>query len=48
MIEAICGWAPDGMVGVFRLSRGGIVSFTGGTLVYQIEFAVGDQLRIEP
>ena len=48
VIEAICGWTPDDLVGVFRLARGGIVSFTGGTLVYQIEFAVGDQLRIEP
>lgn len=48
VIEAICGWAPDDMVGVFKLLRGGIVSFAGGTLVYQIEFAVGDQLRITP
>ncbi len=48
VIEAICGWAPDDVVGVFRLVRGAIVSFAGGTLVYQIEFAVGDQLRIMP
>ena len=48
VIEAVCGWAPDDLLGVFRLARGGIVSFTGGTLIYQIEFAVGDQLRITP
>ena len=48
VIEAICGWAPEEMVGVFRLVRGAIVSFAAGTLVYQIEFAAGDQLRITP
>lgn len=46
VIEALCGWAPDDTVGVFRLVRGQVVNMTAGTLVYQIDVAVGDQLRI--
>lgn len=46
VIEAICGWAPEDPVGVFRLVRGQIDRFESGTLVYRIDFAIGDQLRI--
>jgi hypothetical protein len=46
VIEAVAGWAPEDTVGVFRLARGNIVNFSAGTLVYQIDFAIGDQLRI--
>ncbi len=46
VIEAVCGWTPEGTLGVFSLARGSQVSFSAGTLVYQIDFAVGDQLRI--
>ncbi len=46
VIEAVCGWTPEGTLGVFSLARGTQVSFSAGTLVYQIDFAVGDQLRI--
>jgi hypothetical protein len=46
VIKALCGWAPADTVGVFRLVRGQVVSMTTGTLLYQIDFAIGDQLRI--
>lgn len=46
VIEALCGWAPDEPVGVFRLVRGQVVRMETGTLLYQIDFAIGDQLRI--
>lgn len=46
VIEALCGWAPDDSVGVFRLVRGQVVNMAAGTLIYQIDFAIGDQLRI--
>lgn len=48
VIASVAGWGPDEMPGVFRVLRGSIVRFTGGTLVYQIDFAIGDQLRIIP
>ncbi len=48
VIAAIAGWGPDDMPGVFRLVRGGIVRMAGGTLVYQLDFAITDQLRINP
>lgn len=48
VIEAVCGWSPEGVFGVFRLARGTLVNFSAGTLVYQIDFAIGDQLRIDP
>ena len=46
VIEALCGWAPEDPVGVFRLVRGQVVNMATGTLLYQIDFAIGDQLRI--
>lgn len=51
VITALCGWAPTGQagdetVGVIRLARGQVISQDAGTLIYQIDFAVGDQLRI--
>ena len=48
VIAAIAGWAPAGAAGVFRLSRGQILRFAQGTLTYQIDFAIQDQLRITP
>jgi hypothetical protein len=47
VIHALCGWAPEGLTGVFRLVRGQVVNMAAGTLIYQIDFAIGDQLRIE-
>ena len=46
VIDAVCGWAPEASPGVFRLVRGNVASLTAGTLVYQIDFAIADQLRI--
>lgn len=47
VIQALCGWSPERTLGVFRLVRGQVVNMAAGTLIYQIDFAVGDQLRIE-
>lgn len=47
VIEAVCGWGPGGGIGgVFTLAQAGFVGFVGSALVYQIEFALNDQLRI--
>lgn len=46
VVEAIAGWTPGDQLGVFQLARGRIVSMTGGSLIYQIEFTIDDQLRI--
>ncbi|WP_102226920.1 phage tail terminator protein [Acidimangrovimonas sediminis] len=48
IVTAIAGWQPPGAPGVYRLSRAALVSMTAGTLVYQIDFAIADQLRIFP
>jgi hypothetical protein len=48
VVNAVCGWGPDGNVvgGVFQLSRGALVSLNRGTIIYQLDFAVDDMLRI--
>lgn len=51
VINALCGWAPTGQdgaetVGVFRLQRGRVINQQTGTLMYQLDFAIGDQMRI--
>lgn len=46
VITALCGWAPEGVIGVFRLVRGQVENMTTGTILYRIDLAVGDQLRI--
>lgn len=46
IIETICGWAPGDEVGVFRLVRGQLVSLSAGAVIYQLDFAIQDQLRI--
>lgn len=48
IVAALLGWGPDDAIGVFRLVRSGLVSMSAGTLVYQIDFAISDQLRIIP
>ncbi len=48
VINAVAGWGPDAAVGVFRLLRGQLVSMSAGTMVYQIDFSILDQLRITP
>jgi hypothetical protein len=47
VIEAVCGWGPDdGIGGVFTLRSAGFVGFVGSALLYQIDFALDDQMRI--
>jgi hypothetical protein len=46
VINAVAGWAPDDVIGVFRAVRGRLVSIAAGTVFFQIDFAVEDQLRI--
>lgn len=46
IIAAVCGWAPGDEVGVFRLARGQLVSLSAGAVIYQLDFAIQDQLRI--
>lgn len=46
VIGALAGWGPTEAMGVFRLARGQLVTMAAGTLVYQLDFALPDQLRI--
>ncbi len=46
VIETLCGWGPEDAVGVFRLVRGQVREMASGTLLFQIDFAIGDQMRI--
>lgn len=46
VIEALCGWGPEDAVGVVRLLRAAPIDLRPGVLVYAIEFAIQDQLRI--
>lgn len=46
VIEAVVGWAPAGAIGVFQLQEAQLVGAKGGALVFQIDFALNDQLRI--
>lgn len=46
VVEAIAGWAPDDQIGVFRLVNGRVVSMTRGAFIYELNFAIQDQLRI--
>ena len=46
VIEALAGWAPESAVGVLRLTRAQIDRFETGTLIFRIDFTIGNQLRI--
>jgi hypothetical protein len=46
-VTAVCGWAPDAAVGVFELRRGALVSLNAGAVIYQLDFGINSQLRIE-
>lgn len=46
IIEAVAGWAPVEAIGVFRFVRGSLISSAQGTFIYQLDFAITDQLRI--
>lgn len=54
VILALAGWAPSGVddaagidpTGVFELKRGRTLSLSAGTVIYQLDFAIGQQLRV--
>jgi hypothetical protein len=46
VIESVVGWAPADAIGVFQLLEAQLVGAKGGALVFQIDFALNDQLRI--
>jgi hypothetical protein len=46
VIATIAGWAPGNVAGVFRVMRGRLVSVEKGLVLYQLDFALTDQLRI--
>lgn len=46
VISTFAGWGPEGAIGVFRLGRGELLSMQAGTIVYQLDFILDDQLRI--
>ena len=48
VIAALAGWVPDGSPGPMRLRRGQMLNVQRGLLVYQLDFAVLTQLRIDP
>lgn len=43
---ALCGWGPDDAPGAVKVGRAFTVVSKPGAIVYSIEFAIGDQLRI--
>ena len=45
--EAIAGWAPDDAIGVFTLQSGELAGSQRGHLIYQLDFTLNDQLRIQ-
>ncbi|MBN9504921.1 MAG: hypothetical protein J0I69_02750 [Altererythrobacter sp.] len=45
-LEAVLGWAPDDAIGVFELVQAELVGAKDSALVFQIDFALNDQLRI--
>lgn len=46
VIALLAGWGPDEAFGVFSLARGELVSIAAGTITYQLDFLIEDQLRI--
>ncbi len=46
VIGVVAGWGPDEAIGVYRVVRGELLSMAGGTLIYQLDFSIDDQLRI--
>lgn len=46
IVAAIAGWAPGNETGVFELVRAQPLNVDANAFVYQIEFAIQDQLRI--
>lgn len=49
VIAQIVGWGPDDnrIGGTYRLAKGELISLSAGTLTYQLDFAIEDQLRFQ-
>ena len=45
-IDAVAGWAPDDAIGTFKLAQADLIGASGGALIFEIDFALDDQLRI--
>lgn len=48
VVTGLCGWGPEDAPGVFVLASGELVGSKDGALIYQLDFALSDQLRITP
>ena len=54
VIRRIVNWSPrsawgeadEETVGIFRLARGELIDLSAGLLIYQLDFALTDQLRV--
>jgi hypothetical protein len=46
VIDAVAGWGPDDAIDVFFVRRGRLLSADKGLVLYQIDFSLTDQLRI--
>lgn len=48
VIAALAGWRPADAPGVLRLVQGRMINVNAGVLVYHLDFAAANQLRIDP
>jgi hypothetical protein len=46
VLAALAGWGPAGAIDVLEPRRGRLVSVAAGAVIYQIDFAITEQLRI--
>lgn len=46
IIAALAGWGPSNTSDIFHLVRGNLLSMHDGTVMYQLDFAIQNQLRI--
>lgn len=46
VVGQVCGWVPAEQIGPFRLVKGELLQAEAGVLLYQLDFAVSDQIRI--
>ncbi|MFN3676161.1 MAG: hypothetical protein ACK4TC_09290 [Sphingomonas pseudosanguinis] len=49
VIERVVGFGPEDnwIGGTYRLAKGELISLSAGTLTYQLDFAIEDQLRFQ-
>lgn len=48
VVDGLAGWGPDEAIGIFALQSGELVGSQAGTLIFQLDFILSDQLRIMP